>query len=635
MPSRIKELEALLTEAQNAYYTSDPIMDDDQYDALADELRELAPNSPVLSRVGADVDDSMLQKVKHSIPMGSQTKVNTEKEFRAWAAKTGSDKLVLQEKLDGLSVELVYRDGKLITAISRGDGEVGEDITHNVRLMGNVYQKLLNFTGSLRGEIMLDKGAFDSSFKGEDYANPRNAASGVSRRKTTSKLVSLLRVSYYDCDTPSQKFEKETEKIDHISKHLKLACVRTIPVSVENAVAWFEHYEEVERDKLDYFIDGMVCKVNNLQKQQSLGEVDGRPKGQIAWKFAPVTRETEILDVSWDVGRGGRITPVAELKPVLIDGSTITRSSLHNVKIMKRLGIYIGAKVLVSKRNDVIPYVEKVVNPNPLLVIGHAKKCPICGTPTEFQGEFLMCPNGACPAKHKGDILKWISAQGIEQVGESFIETALAEKLINDAADLYTLSAKKIRVLPGYGDSSANTIVKNIAAGKSMPLPRLLGALNITGIGVSTFEALERAGYDTLDKVRAASVSELSSVSGIGTTTAKAVVSGVKAKKEIIDKLLKNGVEIKKKILGKLTGKSFCFTGEISITRSAACKLVDTQGGEVKSGVSKDLTYLVQANPLSASGKAQKAKQYGTKVIGEKEFFDLVDFSFDKLKELG
>ena len=633
MSNRIKELEDLIKEAQETYYAGEPSISDDQYDAYFDELKSLDPANPLITKVGADLSNSKLKKVKHEIPMGSQSKVNTEKEFRIWAKKTGSDKFVVQEKLDGLSVELIYRDGKLVHAISRGDGEIGEELVHNVKHMQNVFQKLLNVSGSFRGEIVLPKVFFEQYFKGESYTNPRNAAAGVSRREDYNPLVTKLSVIFYDCTVSDKDFDRESDKIEYM-KSLRLTCVRTIKCSVDNAVEWYNHYENTERSKLPHEIDGLVVKVNNLRKQEALGETNGRPKGQIAWKFKPEMRQSRILDISWDVGKNGRITPVADLEPVKVGGVTISRATLHNYANVKKLGAYIGAKVLVYRAGDVVPQINKVLDPEPLSVIGYAKKCPICGTPTEFDGEFLMCPNKDCSAKHKGDIEKWIAVLGIDQVGPAFIEAALANGLIEDPADLYTLQTKKIRVLPGYGESSAKTIVDNIQEKRVLSLPRFLGALNINNIGVSTFESLERGGYDTLEKVQDASVGELSTVPGIGLITAKQIVSGVKEKTSVIAKLLNNGVEIKKKILGKLTGKSFCFTGEISIKRNAAMKLVESLGGEVKTSVGRDLTYLVQASATSTSGKTQKAMKYGTKVIGEKEFFDLVDFSFNKLKDL-
>ncbi|MCX6010159.1 MAG: NAD-dependent DNA ligase LigA [Chloroflexi bacterium] len=631
--ARIVELEKTLTEAQDAYYNGTSIMSDAEYDAFSDELRDLDPKNSVLTKVGAAPKDNRLQKVKHDIPMGSQDKVNSQGEFEAWVKKTGADKFVVQEKLDGLSVEVLYKKGRLVQASTRGSGTEGEDVTHTVSKMQNVPDTLGDFTGSLRGEIIFSKSAFAKLDKGE-YSNPRNAAAGITRRKDVHKAIPTLQVIYFDCITDKLTFDKEHHKIRFMENQLKLNCVPTKVAGLDNAIKWFDHYQSKHRAELDYEIDGLVIKVNNLSEQEALGETDDRPKGQIAWKFSAEMRKTKLLGIDWDVGLTGRITPVANLKPVQIGGVTVSRSSLHNVSNMKKLGVWIGAEVLISRRGDVIPYIEEVVNPDTAVGAPYPTTCPVCANKTEFDGEYLVCKNPACPAKTKGDILKWINVLDIDQAGEAFVIAAVKAGFIKDPADLYVLSETTISTLPGYGSSSAKTLVKNINKSRELALPKFLAALNIPNAGNSTFEALDKAGFNTLQKIQAATWNDFAGISGIGDITAKAAASGLTKKRDLIQRLITNGVTIKRKIIGKLTGKSFCFTGEISIKRGDAFKLVESMGGEVKSSVSRGLTYLVQANKNSASGKAQKARTYGTQVLGEKEFFDLVEFSLKRLKAL-
>jgi len=633
---RIRDLEDKLTEAQDAYYAGEPVMSDAKYDALFDELRDLDPANPVLKRVGTKIKDARLRKVKHEIPMGSQSKVNTKDDFLAWVKKTGADRFTVQEKLDGLSVELVYEKGELKTAITRGDGEEGEDVTHTVSEMSNVFGTLPDkFTGSLRGEIMFTKKAFDQLVgKSGEYTNPRNAAAGLTRRKDVHKAVPHMSVTYYDCLTDKLDFEKEHHKIRFMENALKLGCVFTKVCSLDNAIAWYESYQEELRAELDHEIDGLVIKVADLEAQEALGETDGRPKGQVAWKFANEMRSTILEDVEWDVGLGGRVTPVAILKPVGIGGVTVTRATLHNVSNMTKLGVWKGAEVLVCRAGDVIPRLEQVVKPAKGNKFGYPTECPRCKAPTKFEGEFLTCPNSQCPAKIRGDILKWINTLGIDQAGESFVNAAVDAGLIKDPADLYTLQEDKLSKLPGFGKSSAKTIVDNVNKAKEIPLAKFLGALNIQNASESTFSALVNAGFETLDDLRTAAIKKMSLARGIGDTTAQVIFNGLAVKATLIDKLLKNGVSIKKKVVGKLTGRSFCFTGEISIKRPDAVKLVESMGGEVKSSVSKGLSYLVQASATSNSTKSQKAKSYGTEVIGESEFFKLVEFSIQKLRSL-
>jgi len=301
------------------------------------------------------------------------------------------------------------------------------------------------------------------------------------------------------------------------------------------------------------------------------------------------------------------------------------------------LGVYPLADVLVSRRNDVIPYLEKVIPRAKSKQPGDFKSptvCPVCTAATEFEGEYLICPNKLCPAKKEGDIKKWVKKLDIDDVGESFIRAAIKAKFIADPADLYTLSADTIATLDGYQSKSAKTIVRNISKTRELPLFKFMGALNIPNVGITIFETLENAGFDSIYKLQSAAWDDFLNIDSIGELTAKAIHKGLRTKEALIAKLQQNGVKVKKKIIGKLTGKSFCFTGQISIKRGAAMKLVESLGGEVKTSVNRGLTYLVQSSKNSVSGKSQKAKKYGTEVIGEPEFFNLVEFSFKRLQSI-
>jgi DNA ligase (NAD+) len=629
MEKRIRELEKRIREASDAYYNDQPIMSDAEFDALVDELVDIDPDNAALKRVGAPVLDSRLQKVRHEIPMGSQSKINTKEEFVKWAKKIGCRSYVAQEKLDGISVELLYdKHGTLQQAITRGDGIVGEDITHNVLRMLNVRKKLrLEEKASLRGEILLSKTSFAKHFS--EYANPRNTASGVATRKTIDDRVKHLAIFYYDILLENSFFDTEWDKICFIKDDLKLRTVPTKRVSVNGACRLFDHYQTEKREKLNHEIDGLILKADDLVVQEALGVLNDRPKGQIAWKFAPQMREAELDHVAWEVGLSGRITPVAHIKPVGIGGVMVSKASLYNVKNVTQLQIGPGSIVLVSRRGDVIPCIERLIRNTGITII--PEECPVCDEPVEFQGEYLVCVNKECPAKKKGDIKKWVRTLEIDQVGDAFIDTAVAEGLIEDPADLYLLTEKTICTLGGYQEKSAKTMIKNIDKTRELPFVKYMAALNIPNAGKTTFGLIEAAGFDSIDKLWQCSVKVLERVDGIGLITARAVIDGLLDKEKLMAKLEKNGVKIKQKVVGKLTGKSFCFTGQISIRRGAAQKLVEDLGGTVKSSISKGLTYLVQANPKSNSGKSMKARKYGTKIIGEDEFMDIVDFSFKKI----
>lgn len=628
--SKIKELEKKIKKASEAYYQGDPIMSDAEFDALVAGLLEKDPHNTVAWAVGFDPTTSPLQKVKHKIPMGSQKKVNSETDFLKWTEKSPQKSFFLQEKLDGLSVELVYKDGKLIQASTRGDGFIGEDITHNVRLMQNVEESLEDFTGSLRGEIILEKSNL-KKVSGED-SNPRNLAAGISRRKEKSKDAKFLKVIYFDCISPDITFESEEEKAEAIEELGLTVAYPSVMVSTENAIKWFNYYSEKKRDSLDYEIDGLIYKIDDLEEQVKLGIVDNRPKGQVAWKFASKAEESTLRKIKWEVGLTGRITPVAHVDPVLVGGVTVKKASLHNVANIEALGVKENGRVIVSRRGDVIPYIEKALD-SETIEVAYPKECPVCNNSTSFEGEFLVCSSGECSAKIFGSIKKWIKILKMDEAGDAFIQAALENGLIKDPADLYLLRPKQLAELPGYGKKSAEKLINNIQSKKEIPFAEFMAALNIPNVSTSTFSSLEKAGLNSLDLLKKAREEDLVKISGIGNVVAKQIVNGLESRSFMIEKLQQCGVSIKKKVDGPLAGKSFCFTGALpsGMKRSVAQQIVIDKGGEVKSGVSKGLSYLVQANPSSSSSKSQKARKYGTEVIGEEEFWELAEFSMSDL----
>lgn len=623
-----ENLEKLIFDAQNAYYNSTPIMSDAEYDALVEELRAVDPDNVLLKVVGAaPPEDSRLQKVAHVIPMGSLNKVNTVEEFTNWAVRK-SAKFILQPKFDGISISLKYQAGKLVQAVTRGSGSEGEDVTHNLKkCLGDLHP---SFTGYLRGEVVVPKSTFEKHLA-DTMANPRNAASGITRR-LDGEGAEYLEVKVYDIIDESTEFLTEQEKVSAI-KELGFPTTEYKLVGVENAIKWYDHYTNKLRSELDYEIDGLVFKINDLEAQRSLGEVDGRPKGQIAWKFAPEMKRTRLTDVLWQVGNTGRVTPVAVFDPVKIGGVTINRASLHNVSNLKALGIKRYAEVLISRRNDVIPYLEQVTKDG-TEEIAIPAVCPTCEEELSFEGEYLTCTDSLCRSRCAGNLKKWIKVLDIEECGDSFIEDVMSRLDVETVSDLYTLTLDELLKLPGYQVTKANKILANLAKSKNPPFELFLAALNIPNVSVSTFTLLKKNGFDTIDKIKDASINALTNIDGVGEITAEAIVNAFRDSRllSLMNKLIEAGVKIKEDIKGKLTGMSFCFTGELTIKRPDAMRLVKNLGGETKTSVSKGLTYLVQSNPQSTSSKAEKARKYGTKVIGEREFLDLVEFSFEKLR---
>ena len=628
---RVTALAASICLHKKAYYNSTPLISDAAFDALEDELRRLDPEHPVLLTVGTPVDVvTHWEKARHAIAMSSLNKVVTEDEFRKWASRCDSlaktmglngisSQIFVTEKLDGISLAVTYEKGMLAEAITRGDGQIGERITPNVVRMKGVPQKLKRAVSlTVRGEIVLRLSDLTKAFP--DAVNSRNQASGTSKR-FDGRGCEHLTVMFYDLD--GEEYPTEEEKFARL-RSLGFTTPYFLATDLDGAIAEHCRYAKQQRAAIDYEIDGLVMRANDTRVHTMLGEVGGRPRGAVAFKFASQAKVTEVIDIIWDTGSTGRVSPVALVKPVFLAGATVQRASLANASRIAELGIGIGDEVLVSRRNDVIPYVETVVRK-----IGPTSKppvvCDVCKTRLHKVGEYLCCRNQRCPAIVAGRIQNWVDEIGVLEWGEGLIAQLVAAKLVKEPADLYQLTAEQIASLERRGMTIAKKVLKTLKSQLPLSLPTFLAALGIENVGLQTTKAIVAAGFDSLQKVRSASVQDLATLPGIGPAKAKAAINGLKNRSAEIDRLLKAGVvPIKKATVGQLVGKSFCFTGALSKPRKELEKLVDEHGGSVLSGVTKDLDYLVMEDPFSGSSKAEKAAEYGTECLNEKTFLQML-----------
>lgn len=621
--NRIKELETKIFQARNDYYNGNSTVSDKVYDAWVDELRLLDPTSKAVTAIGAPVVPSEWTKAKHQIPMGSLDKVNTPTEFSKWVEDTYPDgKLLITEKLDGLSIEVIYEDGKLVQAITRGDGETGEDITVNVAKMTGVPAKLKDkFTGSLRGEIIMKKSVHKTHFA--DKSNPRNAASGTSKR-LDGVGVDKLNIFFYQALGDIDFGAEQAQFVWLVDQGLDTP--NWWVVKTDDAVNKFwREYQDDKRDKLDYDIDGLVIRVDNMAKQLALGDKDMRPKGAIAFKFDNEARESILRDIIWQVGNSGRLTPVATVDPVVLVGATVTRASLYNLSYIEELGLDIGATVLVARANDVIPRIEEVIK-GTKSVAKPPKHCPECGGAVRMDGENLVCTNTEhCRAQIIGRIKNWIKELNLLEWGDSLVEKLVDAKKVKTVADLYKLEADDIANLDRLGDKTAKKVLEILWANKKVGLEVFLGALSIPMIGQSTIKSIMGAGCDDLTKFGQLGAVEFEQVPGVGPTKAKFLADGLKHNQKLILALLANGVEIKAKVVGAMTGTSVCFTGAMKTKRPVLEKMAAEAGADVKGSVGKGLTYLVIADPASTSSKAQAARKLGTSLISEEDFLKLVE----------
>jgi len=648
-----KEMSSYLLRASDAYYNeSNPIMSDEEFDKLLDTFKSLYPNDPLLKTIGAPVDRSSgWTKATHKIPMGSLSKVTNDDEFNKWSKKSIAAYYCLSEKLDGISIDLEYENGVIVKAITRGDGEIGENITKNVIQMQNVKLTIDDFTGSIRGEIVLKQADFDAITYIQNerleipITNMRNGASGLAKRQD-GKYSEYLSIIYYDItgyyQFKSQKFialENYGLPTAIVTLHEDMA--NKYYVTMEDVNRIYQEYENSKRAGLDYEIDGLVIEINAQDEYDRLGiNSDNRPNGAVAYKFPSIKRETKLLDITWQLGNTGTITPVAELEPVKMGGVTVKRASLHNLQIFKDLDVRVNDTVLVSRRGDVIPQIERVVERDSQDVyFGMPVNCPECDNELKVDGKFLVCDNSKCSGVMIGTILKWLRTTGMASkgIGEKTIEKLFSLGLIQLPSDLYKIKESDISNLEGFGKRSAEKFVSIVQSHKEVPLAEFIGGLNMKNFSTSMAKLLVDSDFDTLDKMRNITVNELVKIKGIEIKTADGFLTGLYERKDVIDSLINVGVTIKEnKVMetnlnGVLLGKSFCFTGKVEATdadgnrykRGMLEALVIENGGTTKN-VSNGLTYLVQADPSSQSSKTVKALKLGVEIISDVEFLEML-----------
>lgn len=627
--SRIKELETKIFRHRDLYYNNartvseeKEMVSDRVYDAWVDELRLLDPTSLAVTTVGSPVAPSEWQKAKHQIPLGSLDKVNTPAELSKWVEDTyPNGKLFMTEKLDGLSIEVIYENGSLVQGITRGDGDIGEDITVNVAKMAGVKSHLAHkFTGSLRGEIIMHRSTHKQWFP--DKANPRNAASGTSKR-LDGVGVDRLNILFYQVLGDVDFKTEQSQFVWLQNQGLDTPNWWVVKNATEVNTHW-RKYQDVNRETLDYDIDGLVVRVDNLEKQLELGEKNLRPKGAIAFKFDNEARESTIKDIIWQVGNSGRITPVAIVDPVQLVGATVTRASIYNLSYIEELGLDIGATVLVVRANDVIPRIEEVIKGTGKIAIPPSR-CPECAGITIMEGENLVCINtDDCRSQIIGRLKNWVKELNLLEWGDTLLEKLVDAKKVKTVADLYTLKVNDIANLDRLGEKTANKVLEILDANKDVSLEVFLGALSIPMIGQSTIKLIMDAGCDTLEKFGQLDTTQFEQVLGVGPVKAKFLADGLEHNQQLILQIMENGVTIKDKIIGTLTGKSICFTGSMKNKRPVLEKMAADAGANIKSSVGKGLTFLVIADPNSTSSKTQAARKMGTTLISEEEFLEMV-----------
>ncbi len=617
---KIKNLSDKIKKAQEAYYNGSEIISDDEYDALIYELSYLDPNNKLLSIIGSDPVEEWV-KEKHISPLGSLNKVNFPNEMEKWIKETLNNKTVLvAEKLDGLSIGCQYENGHLVKALLRGNGFEGENILQNViKMKGAVTDIDKSFNGIIRGEIVLTKTDHQKHFP--EYANPRNAASGLCRR-FDGKGSEHLTIFMYDV-IGDLELETEKDKFNFLlNSGFSVPNYKLCNSATDVNVLWKEYQDKI-RESLDYEIDGLVISCDDMEFQQSLGENNLRKKGKMAFKFANQFIKTTVKYIEWSPGNSGRITPICWFDKVNLLGSNIEKASVYNISYINELGLGAGAEVLVCKANEIIPRVEKVIKQGE--ITQYPINCPACNGALEMQGEYLQCiSTDTCPVQCTGRIKNWVAELNLLELGDTLMERLVSSGLVKDVSDLYKLSINDLSKLERMAEKSATNVYNSLWNNTSLPLEQLIGGLSIPMIGTTMVKLLIDAGYNTLDSLFALTVEQAEAIKGVGPVKSKLFVDGMKRNKDLIGRLLNNGIKIKDKVIGTLTNKSLCFTGTTVNKRSVLEQMVIDAGGTVKSSVCKGLSYLVIADVSSTSSKAQSARKLGTVLISEEQFLEMV-----------
>ena len=662
---RAEELRKQLDHHNHRYYVlDDPEVSDAEYDGLLNELRDIEAGHPELQtadsptqRVGAQPLDKF-HEVPHLQPMLSLANARNEDELRAWETrmhnllkKQGVEDAQIEyeaePKIDGLAISLVYENGTLVRGATRGNGEVGEDVTQNLRTIKAIPLKVEGAPALLevRGEVYLPRSAFarlneERAAQGlPTFANPRNSAAGSIRQLDPQLAASRpLSIWCYGVGTlEGMTFETQKETLDWLHEHgFKVSPDVQVYQDVDALAAGCRAWEE-RRESLDFEIDGVVVKVNNLELQRGLGVVGREPRGAIAWKFPPMTATTTLNKVQWNVGRTGHMIPFAELEPVQVSGVTVKLATLHNEEDLHRKDVRDGDEVIVMRAGDVIP---QVVSPT-----AKAQKrknrsappeppatCPACGTPTvkPEKGVWTICPNrSGCPGQVLMAVKHFVGAMDIDGFGEETATRFLQEGVISDAADIYTLDEERLVQLEGFGEVSARNLLANIEASKQQPFFRVLYALGIHGIGWVNARNLA-ARFGSMEALMNATEEQIVETEGIGREKAKVLIEALEDEdtRALIDRLRAVGLQMEQEggpipgTEGPLAGKTFVITGTLpNLSRDDATERIEAAGGKVTGSVSKKTDYLLLgADPGS---KLAKAEQVGTEILDEDAFLKL------------
>lgn len=653
---RLQFLQQEIKKHDELYEQNQPIITDSEYDALYQELIALeeqhpelvTPDSPTQRIVTTLV--SSLKKVQHDNPMLSQDKVNNEEGLRKFLAKnTSGSRFIVQQKLDGLTIVEGRQNGKMAQAVTRGDGYIGEDVSHTVKTFDNIPSSIpFENPLSVRMEAIIPFDEFERINVDGKYSNPRNLASGTVRQLDSSIAAErkLLGIAFELEKAEGKTFKTDVERLEFMQEQ----GYHVVPYQVfeadevEELIEYCLTYGEKVRPTIPYMIDGLVIKFDDIELREELGYTSKFPKWSCAFKFESLDATTTLTDVVFQVGKSGQITPVAEFDKVNIGGVNITRATLHNFSNIVTKDIRIGDKIMVARANDVIPQVVKAIHSERN---GAEKEvemptiCPSCSSPTERIGENVYCTGATCKPQLAGKLSHYVSrkAMNIDGLGDKTVEMLLERNLIASFADIYRLHEKRDQFvgIEGFGEKKIEKMLKGIEESKEMPFEKALYGLSIRLIGQSASRDVALK-YGSMEKLLEASrqqnfKEQLLSIEDFGETMSMSLVDFLdnQQNRELIQDMLDLGVKMETPqkndtavVAGSnLEGKTFVITGALSKSRDEFKSLIEARGGKVSGSVSKKTTYLLMGDDANGTSKHKKALDLGVTILGEEDFNQL------------
>lgn len=626
---RIQELEKLILQNKELYYRGEAKISDEEYDKLEAELSKLDPENPILKLVGHMQIDKNL-KVAHNKKMLSLDKTYEEKDLIKWIR----DKDVISVfKIDGSSCSLIYKDGHLAMAKTRGDGQYGENITKKAMFIPSIPKAIpIKDEIEVRGEIFcIEENFFHLSKEMEELGlekptSQRNIVAGLLGRKEQIHLSSYLSFKSFDLISEG-KFTKEHEKLIELRRlgfDLPDHEVHRGPKGIEKRILEAKEFMV----KGDYLIDGLVIVYDDLKIHNELGETSHHPRYKIAFKFQGDTKQTHINEIEWGVSRNGVLTPVAQVRPVELSGAMISRVTLHNFGLVQNYELKAGDKIEIIRSGEVIPKFLGIVEKSKGKFT-YPSHCPSCHSKLRVQDIWLYCENEKCPAKVKEEILNYIHKAGIDDVSDKRLDEMMGKGFVQDIPDLYKLSIEKFLELDKVKVKLATKMYENIQKTKEQNLSQFISAIGVEGVSIAKSEKIISQGYNTLDKILSLDMEKMQLIEGFAEKSSSVFLDSLHKKGKLIKELLKLGVKVRADELssgeGPLMGLKFCITGELSMARNEFEKLIKKNGGVMVSSVSKNTNYLITNETESSSSKFVKAKTLGIPILSEDQLLRMIE----------